>query len=97
MCQRPVHFCDIDQFFDGENLACDRLRNGLVDGRQALFEAERVQHARGLFGQTDGRAEECNAEVGHCKVVSVGRVDGILNVVLPKPYLKQPQVYCTGY
>jgi hypothetical protein len=56
---------DVDQLLDPHDLTSDRLRDGVVFGRHALAQAERLQHALRLDGHTDARAHESYAEVRH--------------------------------
>jgi hypothetical protein len=52
-----VDLLDVDKFLDGEDLTGDLLRDGMVDGLHALAQAEGLEDARGLLGQTNRRAK----------------------------------------
>lgn len=64
--QALLDFLHIDEFLDGEDLAGDVGRDGVVDGAHALVQAEGFEHAAGFARQADGGAHEGDAEEGCC-------------------------------
>jgi hypothetical protein len=62
----------VNQFLDLHDLAGNRLGHGLVNCAHALLQPERSKDAASFEGETNGGAEEGDAEVGHCRCCVTG-------------------------